>query len=53
MRGGEIFAGQVRDLVMELVVTRRDKAAPLKFKVVADGESGVAAAAVMRGVWGI
>ena len=45
---GESFAGQFRDPVTELVVTRRDKAAPLAIKGMADGESDVAAVAVMR-----
>ena len=47
------FSGQVRDPFLELVVTRRDKAAPLAVKGMADGKSGVASVAVMREVWGI
>ena len=53
MRGGESFAGQVCGPVTELVVMRRDKAAPLTLKGMADGKSGVAAVTIMRGVWGL
>ena len=53
MRGGEIFAGQVRDPVTERVVTRRDKAAPITVKVRVYGKSGVAAVTVTREVWGL
>ena len=53
MRRGEIFSGQVRDPVTYLFVTRRDKAALLAVKGMADGESGVAAVAIMMEVWGV
>ena len=53
VRGGELFASQVHNPVTELVVTRCDKADPLTVKGMADGKSGVAAATVMREVWGI
>ena len=53
MRGGEIFTGQVRDPVTELFVTRREKAATLAVKVMADGKSVVVAIALMMYVWGI
>ena len=43
----EGFSGQVRNLVTDLVVTRRDKAAPLAIEGIVYGESGVAAIAVM------
>ena len=48
VRGGERFAGQIRNPVIDLVVTRRDKSAPLTFKGMADSISGVAAVAAMR-----
>ena len=53
VRGGDRFYSQVRDPVTELVVTRRDKAALLAVKSIADGKRGVASIAVMREVWGI
>ena len=53
VRGGEIFAGQVRDPVTDLVVTRRGKASLLVVKGMVDGKSGVAAVAVMREFWGL
>ena len=53
MRGGEIFTGQVRDPITELVVTRCDKSATLTVKVMANGKGGVTAVTVMREVWGI
>ena len=53
MSRSESFVGQVCDPVTELVVTRRDKAAPLAVKGTEDGESGVAYVALMREVWGI
>ena len=53
MRGGESFAGQVRKPVTELVVTRRDKDAPLTVKGMLDGKIGVAAVPVMKDIWGL
>ena len=53
MRGDEIFSGQVRDPVTELIVTRRDKSAPLTVKGVENGKVDVAAAAIMGEVWRI
>ena len=53
MRGGENFAVQVCDSVTELVVTRREKAAPLAVKVMAYVKSGVAGVSVMKEVWEI
>ena len=49
----EGFTDQVCGLVMDLVVTLRDKAAPLAVKGVSYGEIGVAAIAVFGEVWGI
>ena len=53
MRGGEGLERQIRDPVTDLIVTRRDKAAPLAIKGVAYGESGIAAVTVFGEVWGI
>ena len=53
MSWGEIFARQVREPVTELIVTRCDKAALLAVKGMVDGESGVAAVAIMMEVWGV
>ena len=53
MRGGEIFYGQVRNPVAELVVTRREKVAPLTVKGMEDIKGSVSAVAVVREVWGI
>ena len=53
VRGGENISGQVCDHVTELIVTCRDKSAPLTVKVTADVKSGVAEIAEMREVWGI
>ena len=36
VRGGELFSGQVRDPVLDLVMTLRDEAAPLAIKGVTD-----------------
>ena len=51
VRGGEIPARQSRDPVTELIVTRRDEAAPLSVKGMADLEFGVVAVAMFREVW--
>ena len=53
MRGSEGFSGQVCDPVPELIMTRRDKAAPLAVKGVADCKFGIAAVTVFGKVWGI
>ena len=53
MWGGEGFACQVCDSVTELIVTRRDKAAPITVEGVADREIGIAAVTVCGKVWGI
>ena len=53
MEGGEIFSGQVRYPVMDLVGLRRNKAAPLTVKGMSDIEVGVASVAVVREVWGL
>ena len=50
---GESLDGQVRNPITELVVTHHDKAAPPAVKGTEDGESGVAAVAVLREVCGI
>ena len=50
VRGSEIFAGQVRNPVTELIFTRRENAAPLAVKGMVDGKTGVEAVAVMREV---
>ena len=50
MRSVESFDGRVCDPFTDLIVTRRDKAAELTVKSVADGKSDVAAVAVMREV---
>ena len=46
----EGFSGQIHNPVTELVVTRRDKAAPLAIEGMAYGESCVAAVVVMGDV---
>ena len=48
MIGGESFAGQFRDPVTELVVKRRDKAAPLTIEVMTDTEGEFTAVEVVR-----
>ena len=53
MKRGENFSDQVHDPVMELVVTRRGKSAPLTVKGTPDRKCGVAAVAVMKEVGGI
>ena len=50
VRGGEIFYGQVRNPVTELVVIRREKAAPLTVKGTEDIKGSVLAVAVVREV---
>ena len=50
---GESVSGQVCNPVTELFVARRDKAAPIAVKGMADGESGVEDVAVMREFWGL
>ena len=52
-RGGESFAGQVFDPFPELVMMRRDKAAPLAIKGVTNGEFYIAAVTVIGEVWGL
>ena len=49
----EGFSGQFHNPVMKLMVTRRDKAAPLAVEGMAYGEIVVAAVAVFGEVWGI
>ena len=53
VRGGEDLARQIRNPVMELIVTRRYEATPLAIKGVAYGEFGIAAFTVFGEVWGI
>ena len=53
MRGGECFSGQVRDPVLEIVMTRRDKADPIKIEGVKNIKVGVAAFTLRGEVWGI
>ena len=53
MRGDGGPDRQIRDPVTELIVTRCDKAAPLAVEGVAYGQSGIAAVAVFREVWGL
>ena len=53
MRGGNIFSGQVCYPILDLVMTRCDKATPLAIKAVTDGEFGVASVKVIGEVWGI
>ena len=53
VRRGEIFPGQVRYPVTELVVTRRDKADPLTVNSIAYRKGDVAAIAVTGEVWGL
>ena len=53
MSRGEIFSGQVRDPVMDLVVTLRDKFAPLLFQGMEYEESGISAISVMGEVLGL
>ena len=53
MRGGKIFSVQVRDPVMELVVKRRDKAAPLIFKGIVYSKGGISVVTEVREFWGI
>ena len=49
VRGGEIFSSQVRDPVTELVVTIRDKAAPITVKGGAYRTGGIVAVEVTGG----
>ena len=53
MRGGESFAVQIRDPVMDLVVTHCDEAALLTVEGVANRKFVVAVVTVMGEVWGI
>ena len=53
MRGSEGFAGQVSNPVPELIITCRDKAAPLAIEGVTNGEFGVASVIVIGEVWGL
>ena len=53
VRMSEGFVVQVRDPVVELVVTHRDKATPLAVKGMAYGEIGVAAVTLFGEVWGL
>ena len=53
MRGGESLACQIRDPVLELIVTRRDESTPIEIKGVAYGESGISAVAVFGEVCGL
>ena len=53
VRGSEGFYGQVCDPVPELIMTRRDEAAPLAFESVEDCKFGVAAVKVFGEVCGI
>ena len=53
VRGGEGFPGQICDPVLEIVMTRRDKAAPLAIEGVTNGEFGVVAVTVLWEVWGL
>ena len=50
MREGEGFAYQVCHPVLELVMTRRDEAAPISIEGITKGEFGVAAFKVIREV---
>ena len=47
MSGGESFSGQVYDPIPELVMMRRDKAAPLAIEGVTNCEFGVTAVTVI------
>ena len=49
MSRGETVSGQVCDPIMELVVTRCDKADPLVLKVMAYGENGIGSFTIMGG----
>ena len=51
VRGGEGPARQIRDPVTEIIMARRDEAAPLAIEGVTNGEFGVAAVAVFGEVW--
>ena len=53
MRGIEGFAGKVNDPVPELIMTRRDEAAPLSVKGVANSKFGLASVTVFGEVRGI
>ena len=53
MSWGKGFAGQVRNPTMDLILTRRDKAAPISVKGMENGEGGVVDVAEFREVWGI
>ena len=53
MRGSEGFADQGCDLAPELVMMRRDKAAPLAVKGVENGKFLVAVVTVFGEVWGV
>ena len=47
MRGSEIFAGQVYDPILELVMTHCDEAAPFAIEGVTNCEFGVTAVTVI------
>ena len=52
-RGGEIFAGQVRNPVTEIVIMRRDEASPVTVNGVANIIVGVAAVTSLGEVRGL
>ena len=49
--GGEGFSSQVYDPVPELIISRRDEAAPLAVKGVADCKFAIAAVTLIGKVW--
>ena len=53
MSSCEGFSGQFCDPVMEIVVTRRDKAAPLAVEGIPYGEIGVEPVTLFQEVWGL
>ena len=52
MIGGESFHGQICNPITEIVVTRRDEAAPLTVEGVVNRKIGVTAVTEIGEVWG-
>ena len=53
VRGGEGFAVQVCDPVPEIIMTRRDEAAPIEIEGMTNSGFGVAAVKVIGEIWGL
>ena len=51
MRGGEIFADQIRNPVNKIAMTHCDEATPFTFEGVLNRKVGIAAVTVMGDIW--